>query len=398
MSGPEQNRLVPGGGEIERVSNLKASMPANSRKLEFAYEQMIANGVLSQDPAQREAVVLLAKLSFELEQNQRSKNGFAKFFGQKPLLQKGLYIWGGVGQGKTLLMDMFYQQVSLKDKRRVHFHEFMDELHRNIAIIRQNYSSDSINTDPVTEAVKPIIKSTSLLCFDEFHVSDITNAMLLGRLFEKLFDGGVVMVATSNVKPDDLYKNGLNRQLFLPFIKLMKSHCDILHLGAQKDYRLDKLSSQPVFHFGTREHTARKMKQHWQMLTGQQATEPGKINVLGREIIIPSMAMGCARFEFEDLCEQPLGARDYLAIAHEFHTLVIKNIPRFEKSNSNAAKRFIILIDTLYDQGVKLVASFDTNLENLGNDKNTAFEFRRTVSRLNEMASLDYLAKGKKSD
>lgn len=381
---------------------MKASMPENSRGLLFAYDQMIASGALTVDPAQREAAILLEKLLNELEQNPRRKKNLSNFLNKRTPQKKGLYIWGDVGRGKTLLMDMFFERVEITTKRRVHFHEFMDELHQNIARIRQNYSANDTKSqsvsDPIAEAVKPIIKSTSLLCFDEFHVSDITNAMLLGRLFEKLFDGGVVMVATSNIEPDGLYHNGLNRQLFLPFIELLKNRCEVLHLKAQKDYRLDKLSSQPVFHFGVGEETRNQIEQHWQMLIGHQTSKPGTVSVLGREIIVPAMAMGCARFEFADLCEQPLGARDYLAVSHAFHTLLIEGIPQFDKNNSNAAKRFIILIDTLYDRGVKLVASFDVEFENLTSDKNTAFEFKRCVSRLNEMASIDYLAKGKNPD
>jgi len=366
-----------------------------------AYDRLIDSAVLSLDSAQREAAVALDNLSVQLQLREQQKGGFGGFLRRKNAMQKGLYIWGDVGRGKTLLMDMFFERVNIANKRRVHFHEFMDELHQNIALIRQNYSeSYSANSskitddfDPVALAVKPIIKSTSLLCFDEFHVSDITNAMLLGRLFEKLFAAGMVVVATSNVKPDRLYHNGLNRQLFIPFIELLKGQCNILYLQGAKDYRLDKLISQPVFHFGNKQATSKEMERHWQILTGGQKSAGGQVAVLGRNIIVPQMAMGCARFSFTDLCEQPLGARDYLAISHDFHTLMIENIPRFESAGSNGAKRFITLIDTLYDRGVKLVASFEVELTELSGDKNTAFEFKRTASRLREMASKEYLAK-----
>jgi len=362
-----------------------------------AYEEMLEGGVLSPDPAQRMAAKALDGLSVDLVDFEDKKSGFGGLLRRKTPSPKGLYIWGDVGRGKTLLMDMFFEQVDIANKRRVHFHEFMDELHQNITLVRQNYSKNPRNNnsdfDPIALVVKPIIKSTSLLCFDEFHVNDITNAMLLGRLFEKMFAAGMVVVATSNVEPDSLYHNGLNRQLFLPFIDLLKNQTRVLHLKAKKDYRLNKLRSQPVFHFGDRKTTQKQIENHWHILTGGQKAGAGEISLLGRKIIVPQALMGCARFTYDDLCEKPLGARDYLALSHAFHTLVIENIPRFEGANSNAAKRFIILIDTLYDRGVKLVASFDVGIDQLSGDKNTELEFKRTVSRLQEMASKEYLAR-----
>ncbi len=368
-----------------------SSIKNASHSLIDYYDKLVLDGVLEKDTAQREIAFELDSLTRFFRQKNKN-NALADFFKRGQKTPKGLYIWGDVGRGKTMLMDMFFTHLDVAKKRRVHFHEFMDELHHNITKIRRESAHDGGSMDPISEAVKPIIKDVSLLCFDEFHVSDITNAMLLGRLFEKFFEAGIVVVATSNVVPDQLYHNGLNRELFLPFIELLKQNCQVLHLDARSDYRLDRLTSQPVFHFGAQQKTGPEIDQHWELLSGGLAISDAKVHVLGRDILVPSSAMGSARFSYEDLCEQPLGSRDYLAISHAYHTLVIEGVPQFSRENSNGAKRFIQLIDTLYDRGVKLVASFEVGFDELSRDKNTAFEFRRTVSRLNEMASLEYLS------
>ncbi len=354
-----------------------------------AYRQLVADGTLSADPAQEAAAERLNDLSQALAQS-GSNGGIAGFFKRRKSAPKGLYLWGDVGRGKTLLMDLFFEQVEISAKRRVHFHEFMDEMHSAIAAFRKT-QGESADADPIAAVVKPVIRDVRLLCFDEFHVTDITNAMLLGRLFEKLFGAGLVMVATSNVPPDELYKNGLNRQLFLPFIDLLKARCDVMELGAARDYRLEKLSGQPVFQFGTGDEVRPAMDQLWESLTGGQQTHEGTVKSLGRSIKVPETAMGAARFSFADLCDKPLGARDYLAISHDFHTLMIDGVPQFDRSGSNAAKRFIQLIDTLYDRGVKLAASFAVPLDELSKDQDTAFEMQRCISRLQEMQSEDYL-------
>lgn len=351
---------------------------------------MAEDGALSFDPAQAEAAGELDRIATALMSTE-TNGGLAGFFRRRHTAPKGLYLWGDVGRGKTLLMDLFFEQVQIAEKRRVHFHEFMDEMHTAIAEFRKT-SRGRPNADPVAAVIKPVLRDVRLLCFDEFHVSDITNAMLLGRLFEKLFSAGLVMVATSNVAPDRLYENGLNRQLFLPFIDLLKSHCAVREIGAARDYRLEKLSSQPVFQFGAPEHVRLAMDRLWQNLTGGQETQEGGVKSLGRVVRVPEVAMGAARFSFADLCEAPLGARDYLAISHQFHTLMIDNVPQFDRSGSNAAKRFILLIDTLYDRGIKLAASFAVPLNDLSKDKDTAFEMQRCVSRLKEMQSDGYLA------
>lgn len=367
-----------------------------------AYGALVANGSLKADASQLDVALRLHILAGLFEGKRPSKSLFSKIFGTKiarPSLSniRGLYIWGDVGRGKTMLMDLFFGQVQIKEKRRVHFHEFMDELHKSISEFRQDTRRKKKHFDPIVAAVEHVAKDIRLLCFDEFHVTDITNAMLLGRLFEQLFEKGIVVVATSNVMPDGLYKDGLNRELFLPFIGLLKTYCETIELKTDSDYRLEKLSQQPVFCFGRGPHIDATMDKQWQVLVGEQTGIGGEVRVLGRSIVVPEQGMGAARFGFAELCDAPLGPRDYLAISHAYHTLMIDHVPQFDRDNSNAAKRFIQLIDTLYDRGVRLVASFAVALGELSSDKDTGFEFKRTVSRLNEMASADYLAgKGRK--
>jgi len=356
-----------------------------------AYSNLIDSNVLSADGAQFAAVQQLDILSNQLVKLQSGKKGLHNFFTSRSKVPKGIYLWGGVGRGKTMLMDMFFENVQIKEKRRVHFHEFMDEMHSEIAIFRAKNKTKSGALDPIPHIIKPIIRDVRLLCFDEFHVSDITNAMLLLRLFDKLFHAGIVMVATSNVAPDNLYKDGLNRELFLPFIDLLKSKVEVLELKSAKDFRLDKLSKEDIFYFGKGKKAKIAMDKVFIALSGGQKPRQITIKSLGRKIIVPFSAMGVARFDFKDLCENPLGARDYLKIANIFHTIIIDNIIEFTPQNSNEAKRFILLIDSLYDKKVKLAASFMVSLEKLSGDKNTAFEFKRTISRLNEMHSISYL-------
>lgn len=361
-----------------------------------AYEALAQEGVLARDPAQSDAALLLDDIAVALMALDAPAKGLSGFFKTRKVAPKGAYVWGGVGRGKSMLMDLFFDQVDIEAKRRVHFHEFMDEVHTAIAAFRKENKDHKGARDPIPAIIKPIIKSTRLLCFDEFHVSDITNAMLLQRLFEKLFSAGMVVVATSNVDPKDLYKDGLNRQLFLPFIDLLLERVHVLELVAKRDYRLDRLTGGDLFFFGEKAGAA--MDGVWQRLTGGVAGAPAVIQSLGREIIVPQLAMGVARFQFEDLCEQPLGARDYLRIANSVQALVIDDVPQFDRTRSNAAKRFILLIDTLYEKGVKLAASFAVPLDDLGADDKTAFEFQRCVSRLMEMQSDEYLSAPRKQD
>lgn len=372
-------------------------MPAASAKarsagpVSLAYTALAGRGTIVPDPAQREAAALLDSIAENLAASERG-NGFLSRLRNRPAPVKGAYIHGEVGRGKTMLMDLFFSVVPVAGKRRVHFHEFMDEVHAAIAAFRRKAKAKGDDADPVEAVVKPIAKSVRLLCLDEFHVHDITNAMLLYRLFDKLFKRGVVLVATSNVVPDRLYENGLNRDLFLPFIKLLKHHVTVAALPAAKDYRREKFAGQDVYAFGTGPEVREKMDALWLRITGGEPGEPASIESIGRQIPVPLAAMGAARFDFADLCERPLGSRDFVRIAHEFDSLVIDGVPQFGRTRSDAAKRFILLVDNLYDRGVKLAASFAVPLEELGRDDKTAFEFERTVSRLIEMQSNDYLS------
>ena len=355
--------------------------------IDLAYQALVKSGVLTPDAAQAEAAGILAGIAEELE----ASDGKRGLFSRRAHVP-GAYVFGAVGRGKTMLMDLFFDETRVARKRRVHFHEFMDEVHREIAVFRVKSADDKGRRDPIPFVTKPIIAETRLLCLDEFHVNDITNAMLLGRLFEALFAGGVTLVATSNVAPDDLYKDGLNRQLVLPFIDLLKQKTHVFELKAATDYRHLKLAGREVFAFGPPETTRPLMDGMWQVLAGGQDGRPGEVFSLGRVIPVPREAMGVARFSFAELCEAPLGARDYLRIAESFHSIIIDDIPLLGRTRSDAAKRLILLIDTLYDRRATLAAGFAAPLDQLADDDRTAFEFQRTLSRLTEMQSEDYLA------
>lgn len=355
-----------------------------------AYEDLVGRQALTPDPAQREAAGEFDRILTDLA-GAKTKGGFFGLF-EKPVSVKGLYLVGEVGRGKTMLMDLFYSAVPFAEKRRVHFHEFMDEVHVAIAAFRKSAKESA--ADPVDAVTKPILKSgLRVLCLDEFHVHDITNAMLLDRLFSKLFAGGVTLVATSNVEPDGLYKDGLNRQLFLPFIALLKEKTVVASLLSDQDYRRLKFAGQQVYAFGTGPEVDAAMDRMWLRITGGEQGAPGSVESIGRQIPVPLVAMGAARFNFADLCEKPLGTRDYVRISHQFDSLVLDNVPQMGRTKSDAAKRFILLIDSLYDRGVKLAASFAVPLERLGADEKTAVEFQRTLSRLTEMQSEEYLGK-----
>lgn len=364
-----------------------SSRPLEDGPIGSAYAGLVAAGTISFDPAQRDATALLDRIAADLAAPRRNAL-FRLGRSRRPV--KGAYIHGPVGRGKTMLMDLFYERVPIAEKRRIHFHEFMDEMHAGISTFRK--SARTTDADPVAAVAAPIARSLRLLCLDEFHVTDITNAMLLQRLFEKLFASGVVLVATSNVTPRKLYENGLNRQLFIPFIDLLERHVTVFALDARHDYRREKFAGQSVYAYGP-DATA-KMDALWLRLTGGKPGEPTSIESIGRQIPVPRAAMGAARFDFADLCEAPLGSRDFVRIAHAFDAIVLDGVPQFTRLRSDAAKRFILLVDSLYDRGVKLAASFAVPLTELGADDRTAFEFERTVSRLIEMQSDAYLAQG----
>jgi cell division protein ZapE len=293
-----------------------------------------------------------------------------------------------------LLMDLFFETSPVMRKRRVHFHEFMADVHERVHIYRQESKNGvAAEQDPIQRAATAIAEESWLLCFDEFHVTDIADAMILGRLFTRLFEIGVVMVATSNLAPNQLYKDGLNRSLFLPFLALLQRQCDVVRLDARADFRLEKLTGVPSWYVPPDRQADAALDDAWRQLAGEQAGHPHQLVVKGHIIQVPKAAMGVGRFSFTDLCAQPLAAADYIKIAHEFHTIILDHIPIMDFSRRNEAKRFIILIDTLYDHAVKLLASAEAQPDEIyrGNEGYEAQEFKRTASRLIEMRSQSYL-------
>ena len=314
---------------------------------------------------------------------------------QPPQPPRGLYVYGAVGRGKTMLMDLFFNAVEAPLKRRAHFHGFMADVHARLHAWRQARKRGEVaGEDPIAPVAAELAREASLLCFDELAVRDIADAMILGRLFTALFTAGVIVVATSNVATDDLYKDGLNRALFLPFIALLRERLDIVELDARTDYRLEKLTRAPVYYTPLSAKADAALDQAFFAMTGRRHGEEARIELLGRFLDVPQAVDGVARFGFEELCRRPLGAVDYLEIADRFHTLFLDHIPVMSASERNEARRFIILIDALYDMRVKLIASAAAAPAALFADVEgtEAFEFGRCASRLVEMRSTDYLA------
>ena len=374
-----------------------------------AYRALRRNGTLTPDPCQELAAEKLQGLHHALKdyhalKHYKGASGVAGWRDRLGLTRRrdpapqGLYMFGGVGRGKSMLMDLFFDTAPVEPKRRVHFHEFMIEAHdymhkwRSGAADRRQRRRRKGDDDPIPPLAKHIAEQASLLCFDEFHVTDIADAMILGRLFTALFDHGVVVVATSNWPPDLLYKDGLQRDRFVPFIELMKDRLDILELESGVDYRLERLRGLPVYHCPLTQATARAMQRTFRDLTGDAEGRPDALLLKGRRLEIPRAAKGVAWFPYEDLCAKPLGAGDYLALATHFHTVMVDGVPRFTEDKRNEAKRFITLIDALYEHRTYLVIAAEVPPDRLNGTETHAFEFDRTLSRLMEMQSKDYIA------
>lgn len=374
---------------------MDASSPAPFRG---EYQSLVSSGAIEADPAQAAAVEAFAALDEKLARYRpaRKQGFFGRLFSDRGEgAPNGLYVHGEVGRGKTMLMDLFFQQSQVRHKRRAHFHEFMADVHERIYEYRQRIRKGELaDADVVQLTANAIFDDAWLLCFDEFHVTDIADAMILGRLFSQLFDLGTVVVATSNVAPDDLYKGGLNRALFLPFIAQIEAHMEVLRLDARTDFRLEKLAGVRMWLVPADAAAETALDTAWLKLTGGVAGAARELVVKGRKLHVPRAAQGVARFAFADLCEQPLGASDYLRLAHDYHTILIDRIPVMEAADRNAAKRFVTLIDALYDNAVKLMASAGADPLSLYRETEgtVANEFKRTSSRLIEMGSESYLA------
>ncbi len=365
------------------------------------YAAGVAAGRVESDDAQLAVLGLMARLEARIAGHRLARKSSSLgwlFAGRERALPpiKGLYIYGDVGRGKTMLMDLFFAASPVVRKRRTHFHEFMLDVHERVHGVRQKMKlGEHEGEDPIRLVAEALVDEAWLLCFDEFHVTDIADAMILGRLFTRLFERGAVVVATSNVPPDALYRDGLNRVLFAPFVRMLEQRMEIARLDARTDFRLEKFAGLPVWHVPADAAADTALDDAWRRLTGGHDGAAAELALKGRSVRVPRAFMGVARFSFNDLCEAPLAAADYLRIAREYHTVILDRVPVMNYDRRNAAKRFIILIDTLYDQNVKLIASAAAEGDALyrADQGFEAAEFKRTASRLVEMRSQAYLAR-----
>lgn len=350
------------------------------------YKEKVAAGQLRQDDAQAEAAQKLDAIAAALEDAQTAPRSIIKRLRRRETgrNKRGLYIWGGVGSGKSMLMDLFFARTGIKQKRRVHFHAFMQEVHQSLHKARQDGTPD-----PLAVTAERMAGKTRLLCFDELQITDITDAMIVGRLFTHLSEAGVFLVTTSNRVPHDLYKNGLNRGLFLPFIDFLNAEFDVHHLASDLDYRQDRLRGEQTYFTPLGPVADDAMERVWCDLTfGYGAAL--NLTVHSRILTIPRFHNGVGRASFDDLCVQSLGPADYLAIAKNLRVLLLENIPKLSPAANNEAKRFVTLIDTLYEAGTRLICSAEATPDCLYQTGTGAFEFARTASRLEEMQSLDW--------
>ncbi len=358
------------------------------------YDALVAAGELRRDADQAAAAQRLGQLADALEAEPPRGSVLWRMLGRKPEPVRGLYMWGGVGRGKSMLMDLFYDTLAVDRKRRAHFHEFMLDVHDRLRVARQSESGD-----PIPPVAASIAAEARVLCFDEMVVNNMADAAILSRLFTALLDSGVTVVTTSNRVPDDLYKDGLNRQLFLPFIDLLKARMDVVSLNGPNDYRLDRLSGSATWLVPNGPEATAALSTSFFRLTDyppeDRAHVPSEELPVqgGRSIHVPKSLKGVAVFSFKRLCAEARGAPDYLSVARRYHSIIIVGIPVLGPENRNEAARFVTLIDALYEYKVKLLAAADASPEALYPAGDGAFEFQRTVSRLMEMQSLDYMAR-----
>jgi cell division protein ZapE len=380
------------------------------------YRAMLAAGTLREDREQALVVEALQKLHKTVRNYRPASSegffrnifrgafhgAFRKTFHIQPRRQapRGLYIHGAVGRGKSLLMDMFFESAEVECKRRVHFNVFMTETHKRLHEWRAMSTSEraqqpefvrEAGEDPIAPIAKRICNESWLICFDEFQVNDVADAMILGRLFEKLLSYGAVIVLTSNCPPRRLYEGGLNRQLFLPFIALLRARLKIHELDGGQDYRLQRMAGLHLYNTPLNESTARAMDDAWEHLTNGMQALPRTLEVFGRKLEVPLAANGVARFTFDELCVQPLAAADYIALAESFHTILLDEIPALKSEHGNEARRLGLLIDTLYDENTKFICSAAVSPDELYESSGKNEWFKRTASRLHEMQSEDYL-------
>lgn len=362
------------------------------------YERRLESGEISPDPKQLEIVDRLQQLHEELsERASAGKDGFlSRLFSRgsvprDPSGSSGLYIYGPPGRGKSMLMDLFFENAPIRPRKRVHVHSFMQDVHARLHKWRAGSGKDRVQ-DPLARLAAEIAKESPLLCFDEFQVEAIADAMIVRRLFEKMFEHGVVVVATSNTAAEDLYAGGLQRDRFLPFIDLLVEKLEVLCLEGETDYRRDRLKSVGIWHMPLGDKSASELDDAFDRLTDGAAGEEETLTVNGRALVVPKQARGVAAVRFADLCEQPLGAADYGAIACTYQTVILSGIPVMGANDRNTAKRFATLIESLYEQKTKLVCSADAAPEELYVEGDGSAIFERVVSRLEEMQAEDYLA------
>ena len=353
------------------------------------YQKRLKSGALKPDSVQKKAVEELNRLYQELLDYKPRKGWFSK--PEEP--PKGIYFYAGVGRGKSMLMDLFLESLPERiSKRRVHFHEFMISVHDYVHSRRSDDSIRQGADESIPLFAARIAEKTRVLCFDEFHVTDIADAMILGRLYRCLFEHGVIIVSTSNWAPDDLYKDGLQRDRFLPFIEMIKEKMEIFHLDSPHDYRVQFLVKEGSY-FHPLSSAKPKVDKVFQTLSDGRTTRQEVLNVKGRDVEVPVTVKGIARFDFSDLFEQPLGAEDYLKVSETYHTVFIEGVPKMGRSKRNELKRLMNFIDVLYEGRNRLIISADAPPEKLYSGGDHAFEFERTISRLNEMQSVDYIEK-----